>query len=203
MRVIRFGFVLLLCVMVALYAAQYWSGWVFIPGFEPLGNALGVLPLALHAGFGSLALIIGPFQFISRLRASWPRLHRMIGKIYVSACLASGAAGLTLAFGSEAGPVTQAGFAALAVIWLVANVFGWRAAMNRQFVAHRRWMWRSMALTFAAVTLRFLLPGFMIAGVEFATAYAIIAWACWLPNLLVIELWLRVQPAPGRHLAAS
>ena len=50
-------------------------------------------------------------------------------------------------------------------------------------------MIRNFALTFAAVALRLYLPPVFIFGLPFATSYAIIAWLCWVPNLLVAE-WL-------------
>ncbi|RZJ36326.1 MAG: DUF2306 domain-containing protein, partial [Brevundimonas sp.] len=59
------------------------------------------------------------------------------------------------------------------------------------FARHRRWMIRSLALTFAAVTLRIMIPLSMISGLDFAVAYPAIAFLCWIPNLLLVELWLR------------
>jgi hypothetical protein len=50
-------------------------------------------------------------------------------------------------------------------------------------------MTRNFALTFAAVMLRLYLPIAVAAGADFELAYAIIAWLCWVPNLLVAD-WL-------------
>jgi hypothetical protein len=49
-------------------------------------------------------------------------------------------------------------------------------------------MVRNFALTFAAVTLRFYLPGSVAAGIAFELAYPVIAWLCWLPNIVIAEL---------------
>lgn len=50
---------------------------------------------------------------------------------------------------------------------------------------HQKWMIRSYALTFAAVTLRIWLPLFQYGfGMDFLTAYMIIAWLCWVPNII-------------------
>ena len=60
-------------------------------------------------------------------------------------------------------------------------------------------MVRSYALTLAAVTLRFYLPASLANGLPFEAVYAVIAWACWVPNLIVAEWlvlpWLQKQPA--------
>ena len=61
------------------------------------------------------------------------------------------------------------------------------------------WMVRSFALTFAAVMLRLELPLLAAAGLSFEVAYATVAWSCWVPSLLVVELVL----ASGRRRAAS
>ena len=50
-------------------------------------------------------------------------------------------------------------------------------------------MIRNYALTFAAVTLRIELFALIAAGVPFA--YKTVAWSSWLPNLLVVEGWIR------------
>ena len=50
-------------------------------------------------------------------------------------------------------------------------------------------MIRSYALTVAAITLRSYLPILLASGVPYATAYPLVAWMCWIPNLLFIE-WL-------------
>jgi hypothetical protein len=61
----------------------------------------------------------------------------------------------------------------------------------RDLVSHREWMIRSFALTLAAVTLRIYLPVSLLSGVEFLDAYPVIAWACWVPNLLIAEAVIR------------
>ena len=65
-------------------------------------------------------------------------------------------------------------------------------------------MVRNFALTFAAVTLRLYLPASMVAGLAFERAYPVIAWLCWVPNLIVAELlWNRARPtSPAAARAA-
>ncbi len=53
-------------------------------------------------------------------------------------------------------------------------------------------MTRSYALTLAAVTLRIWLPMSQVAGIPFADAYQVVAWLCWVPNLVVAE-WLIIR----------
>ena len=149
-------------------------------------------PVGIHTHIfaSALALLLGPFQFWARLRATRPVLHRWLGRVYLGGAVAvGGAAGLYMSYYAFGGVVAKLGFAGLAVGWLYTGVRAYAAARGRDFVAHRRWMIRNFALTFAAVTLRLYLPPVFIFGLPFATAYAAIAWLCWVPNLVVAE-WL-------------
>ena len=150
-------------------------------------------PVAVYTHiFGALvAMVVGPVQFSTRLRAKRLRLHRVLGRLYLGVgVLVGGFAGLyvsTFAFG---GIVGRLDFGTLAVVWLYT---GWRAYTSiraRDIAAHRRWMIRNFALTFSAVTFRLWLGGQVLAGVPFNTAYPIVTWSCWVLNLAVVELLL-------------
>jgi hypothetical protein len=54
--------------------------------------------------------------------------------------------------------------------------------------AHHAWMIRNYAATFGAVTLRLWLGLFIALGVEFDTAYRIVAWLSWAPNVLIAQV---------------
>ena len=78
----------------ALGSARYFSlnPVVFIPNQVPVYTAhLG--PLLLHVGGEVVVLAIGPWQFPARLRASYPRMHRWMGRTYATAVLAAGVGG--------------------------------------------------------------------------------------------------------------
>lgn len=168
--------------------------------FLVLGVPASPRPLALyaHIGLAPVALALMPVQFLPRLRARRPGLHRWTGRAYALAILISGVAGLSLALGTDAGPVAATGFALLAVLWLAVTGRAVWLAMAGRIAEHRRWMIRSAALTFAAVTLRLELP-LLIATLGFDTGYPIVAWLCWVPNLALTELWLARRPAlPAR-----
>ena len=64
-------------------------------------------------------------------------------------------------------------------------------------------MLRSYALTLAAVTLRLYMPAFAIAGVGFDAAYPLIAWLCWVPNLVVVEWLVLARPWPAATAQAG
>ena len=178
-----------LSVGVALFSYRYLADGAHAPA--PLGNALARPWLYLHIAGAATALLVAPTQLLPSLRAKGRPWHRWMGRVYVVGCIAGGVGGFVSAFGSTAGPVATTGFATLAVCWIVANVMGWRRATQRRFAEHRRWMIYSFAMTFAAVTLRLGLPIAPLMHRPFVEGYRVMAWASWLVNLAVAELYLR------------
>jgi hypothetical protein len=98
------------------------------------------------------------------------------------------------------GPVAQFGFAVLAMLWLYTGLRAFTAIRTGNVSGHRRWIIRNFSLTLAAVTLRVYLPITMASGIEFALAYQVIAWLCWVPNLIIAEhCYVRLGvDAPGK-----
>lgn len=148
------------------------------------------LSFYIHITGGVMALATGPFQFISSIRKRNLNLHRLLGRTYVIGILFVGApAGLYMAFFANGGPVAGLGFAMLCMLWVITTYKAVMYARNRQIKEHRRWMIRSFALTFAAVTLRLWVPilsrGF---DVSYDDTIIITAWLSWVPNILVAEL---------------
>lgn len=152
----------------------------------------------LHFAAGGLALLVGPWLFRRDLLARRRALHRQLGWLYVAAVSSSGAAALTMACFASGGAVARWGFGLLAVAWLGSTWAGIVAIRRRRLVVHRACMVTSFALCCAAVTLRLQLPiGVALAG-GFAAAYRVIAWSCWVPNLLFAWWWLRRTDLAGR-----
>jgi uncharacterized membrane protein len=181
---------ILLSAGVALVAYRYFLPGAAIPDIVA-SNGLRLPWLVIHAASAATALLIGPWQFLPEVRARRPLLHRWMGRMYVVACLTGGVTGFMLALGASTGMVSTAGFGLLAVAWICCTLTAWRLARRRDFIAHRRWMIRSFALTFAAVTLRLYLPIAPALPVTFEDAYRAISFLSWVPNLLVAEIHLR------------
>jgi uncharacterized membrane protein len=161
--------------------------------------------LGVHVLCGILTLLIGPFQFLRRLRRRFVHVHRFCGAVYVTSATALGVTGLILAPTAYTGPVASVGFTVLALAMLFTTWTALRMVLAHRYAEHRRWMIRSFSLILAGVMLRVWVPlyyGLSGAGIvdfTFETAYATIAWLCWVPNLL-IALWFTrrpVNPAPA------
>lgn len=185
----------LLSLGVAGYAAfLVATNFIHVPREIASNNFFSEHGLRIHIAASAVALALGPFQFLRSLRASAPWLHRWTGRFYVAACTLGGLAGGAIAMFSTSGSIAGAGFFSLAVLWLIFTGRAFSAVLYRDFLAHERWMIRSFALTLAAVTLRIYLPiGVTLNQGEFTLPYTIIAWACWVPNLIAAEIFLALR----------
>lgn len=185
-------FMAIFAVFIGLYPLRF-IGLAYEDGIlgskpaELISNNLYLLVFYCHISFGGLALFSGFSQFFKKLRVKLLSLHRTLGKIYIFSVLLSGTAGLCIAYFATGGMVPMLGFGLLAILWLYTTVNAYRAIRRRDIDVHQRWMIRSYALCFAAVTLRIYLGAFTAAGMDFLSAYKIISWLCWVPNFLVAE----------------
>jgi uncharacterized membrane protein len=196
-RALGWGLLAFLSTGVAAYASAVLVVPSFGPPFVGRLRAETPIPILTHIAASLVALAIGPWQFNARLRNRALTLHRWLGRTYIVSVVVGGTAGLVLARTSQEGIVTHLGFGFLAVAWVFATIRAYLAIRGGDEVRHRAWMIRSFALTFAAVTLRNILPLELASGVPFPVAYKIVAWACWLPNLAVAE-WIVRRQTRGR-----
>jgi uncharacterized membrane protein len=200
---VGFGLFSLMCLATALFSARFlFPDPILADSMLPHLEARPFVFLT-HVVGGVTALALGAVQLVT-WRGPRRRWHRIAGRVYVAACLIGAVAGFGLATNSTAGPLAGMGFGLLAIAWFGTTVLAWRKAVSGDFAQHRRWMIRSLSLTFAAVTLRIMIPLSPLTGLDFLTAYQAIAFLCWIPNLVAIELWLRLQgweatpPGPRR-----
>jgi len=113
-----------------------------------------------HVLAGIAALLIGPLQFSSRLRRRYPKVHRVLGRIYVGSVFI--AAPLAIVLSNHRHDPRAIHFAEATAVqagtWIVATSAAFLTALNRHFQQHREWMVRSYAITFTFVGTRVLQP---------------------------------------------
>lgn len=167
-----------------------------------LARPWGINP---HALFGGIALLTGVLQFHRGIRRRLP-VHRVLGRLYVISCLVIGTAGIYMAIYSFGGWITHLGFGALGVLLLLTTLAGYLAIRRHDVERHRDWMIRSYALIFAAVMLRIELPLLIVSFGDFTPAYRVVAWLCWVPNILLAEALvrrIRQRETPATYTAAA
>lgn len=152
-----------------------------------LSNLYWNIGFYTHILGGGIALLVGWTQFVPQWRNRYVALHRKLGKTYLVAVLLSGVAGLGIGFFATGGFVAASGFISLALVWLYTSSRAYEHIRNGRIQAHERMMTYSYAACFAAVTLRIWLPILVLTFQDFVTAYRIVAWLCWVPNLLIVR----------------
>ncbi|GAA3346707.1 DUF2306 domain-containing protein [Amorphoplanes nipponensis] len=162
--------------------------------------------LVAHIGTAAVAIVLGPLQFMSGVRAR-RTLHRTIGRVYLLAgVLPSAVTAIPVALWSGR-TVTRIGLVIAAALWLITGGLAYRAARRRDFTGHRDWMTRNYALTFLAVTARVLTPLLLLAQLPFigdgagpvgARVQSLIPVGQtlgWIVNLVVAEWLIRRRTA--------
>lgn len=200
----KFGWsiMLFLALAITLVASRYLTlnPAVYFPEQQAVYMANTVAIIG-HVVGSLLALALGPFQFLPRLRRKrWLSIHRWSGRLYLLGIAVGGLFGLYVAQMAYGGLITQLGFSGLALFWLITGYQAYRTIRRGDVQAHKRWMMRNYAATFAAVTLRIWLPLLVATGIDFTSAYQTVGWLSWVPNVLIVEWWLR-QQWPRQHLA--
>jgi predicted membrane protein DUF2306 len=195
---------LLLATLVFLFASRYLTldPDVFFSEQRAVYMA-HITMLIMHIVGAMLAILIGPFQFLPGIRKGrWLKVHRWLGRTYLLSVLVGGIGGLYMAPFAYGGIISRLGFGALGCLWLYSGYQAYRHIRNKEIEVHRQWMIRNYALTFAGVMLRLWVPLSGAIGIDFTTAYVMIGWMCWVPNLLVAE-WIIRSTRPARRPAAT
>lgn len=156
--------------------------------------------LLAHIVFSFVALSLGPWLFNASLRARRPDVHRMIGKLYIIGCMSGAVVVFPLALSNAVGTVAHLGFGVMSVIWFILAYLAYTAAVNRDFIAHRRWAIRSFAVTFAFVhvglSFKLIIPEGVLTPQGMQTMQSMVSW---LGNLLFAEVYLMLTRQTGQY----
>lgn len=191
--------VLLLVVSLSLNALSYFN-FNFTYGFLRLKQAAIATGWYLPAYYAhvlaaGLILVLGLFQLRTTISLRWRKLHRFLGKCYAYGILFFAApGGLVMSFFINRGPWVLTSFLIQSACWFLFTALAVRAVKKGNIEEHARWMWRSYALTFAAVTLRLYVFLFTSSyDMSAPEAYGIIAWLSWTINLVAVEIYLSLR----------
>ncbi len=198
MKKVFFGVFTSLAIFISFYPFSYLfiepgSGFLSGKSGELLSSNLWWIGFYLHISFGGIALFVGWSQFITKLRQNYPKMHRVIGKIYVISVIISSVAGIGIGFFATGGVISATGFVLLGVVWFSFTVDALRFIKAGDVLNHQKAMIISYAACFAAVTLRIYLGPLIMFFDDFIIAYRIVAWLCWVPNIIVATLIARTH----------
>lgn len=160
------------------------------------GPVLAQLPVADvgHRVFGILLLIVGMLQFDPKLRRTHPRLHRWMGRTFLSMVAVVVATALVLGFSVPfSGPTESVFVLTVCVIlgWFASRA--WMAVIRRDFAAHREWMIRTLGLCFF-ITVQRLIYMVTIVSTDWPDTELFILsnWMGVVIVLIAAESWINV-----------
>jgi hypothetical protein len=101
------------------------------------------------------------------------------------------------------GIIPSVGFICLGIVWFSTTSKAYSEIRKGRFAEHRRMMVYSYSVCFAAVTLRIYLPLLIILFQDFNIAYPIVAWLCWVPNLVIAHFFFQKSHKQKKQGAAE
>lgn len=198
-----FGITVLLAALLSFNALSYFN-------FDPFYGFLRLKQEAIATGWylpayyahvlvAAIILLIAILQVYPPFGMRWRKTHKTLGKVYVFGVLFfSAPGGLIMSLFINRGEWVTFSFVLQSLLWWVFTLLAFTSVRKGDVTAHRAWMFRSVALTLAAITLR--VYAFMSSSsidLTHPASYTTISWLSWGLNLLIVELYLLRFPKPG------
>jgi len=164
-----------------------------------------------HGLAGACALILGPMQFSDRLRKSYPKLHRVIGRFYFVGVFCAAPLGTYIQYYEErlgSGRTFSFAAGADAALWITTTAIALAFILKGNVQQHRQWMIRSYAVAIVFLEVRFVagITGWENLGDRVSEA---IVWGCISFSLLFADIIIhwpdltRARQVPARAPSAA
>jgi uncharacterized membrane protein len=163
--------------------------------------------MLVHGIPGTVALLLGVFQFSNRVRQRHLRLHRVLGRIYVASVAIAAPVAVKIATILVIPTLVMAS-AIQAFGWVVTTATALYYVRTGRIQQHREWMMRSYPFAMVFVVVRVILAIPAVArmgelGVA-TTVWSVIATACFLPSFVIAWKGLmQSRPAARAQTAAA
>lgn len=158
-----------------------------------LGHVAAAVPL----------MVIAPLQFVTAIRLGRPAVHRWLGRVFLATAILSGLLAVFLG-ATMATEGTQAPLMLFGLLWVGFAGVAWLAAWRGDYVTHRRFVWRVIALATSFLVLHLMqlweaeLFGFLDSD---ALRYVTRGWLSLVLPLLAAEAWLNWLPSVRTSLS--
>ena len=148
------------------------------------------LVFMVHALLGGIGLLAGVFQFSSRVRHSYMRVHRFTGWVYLLAIWGASLSGVLNAIYFDVPGSAKLIFIGVGSWWFSSTTLAFLKIRQRAVEAHQVWMIRSYATSLFFITFPFFVPTLQMLVRDS------IAWPVGLTialglNVVVGEVWIR------------
>ncbi|SDG77738.1 DUF2306 domain-containing protein [Psychroflexus sediminis] len=148
-----------------------------------------------HLSGGALALLIGPFQLSTPFRNRFIKIHRSLGKLYISGIMIASLSAFYMSFyvAPQVNVSWSISLFVLALVWLASVLMAYRAIMLKQIPQHREWMIRSYIISLGFVLFRFLNESSLVQELmpAFEERGPACLWLSWTVPLFASEMLLQ------------
>ncbi len=151
-----------------------------------------------HVYTSIFVLLAGIPQFSKTIRNQFPKIHKSLGAIYITLILiVASPSGLVMAFHANGGIFSKISFSIQAILWFIFTLKAYQYIRKKDWINHRKFMLRSYSLTLSAISLR-LFKWIIVSTLELPPmdTYKIVSWLGWIVNVMIIEIYLRVEKNP-------
>jgi uncharacterized membrane protein len=147
-----------------------------------------------HGIAGACAILLGPLQFSDRLRQRFTKLHRVVGRIYITGALVLAPLGAYIQYFNErnGGPRSFTIAAGVdAALLMVTTLIAFAFILNGKVQQHRQWMTRSFAVSLIFLEVRVIQGVFGLEKIPGATET--IVWCCVAFSVLAGDIVIQAQ----------
>lgn len=168
----------------------------------------------LHIIPGFVFMVLGPLQFVKRIRSRYLWLHRWSGRLFVASSVVIGVTALVMGFVMPIGGVSEtAATTFFAILFLFALGKAFLHIRRRELSQHRAWMIRAFAIGLAVATARPIVGMFLVfSDLSPQEFFGTALWLAFTLHLVLAEIWINytrppspsrsvVKPEPGRGTA--
>jgi len=163
--------------------------------------------MMLHGIPGAMALVLGVFQFSTRLRQKYLQVHRIMGRVYVGSVLIAAPAAIKVSMILVV-PTLLMASTIQAFGWLATTATALYCVRTGQIQQHKEWMMRSYPFAMVFVVVRTIMGIPAVGrmgelGLE-NTVWSVIATACFLPSFVIAWQGIkRPKPVVKAQAASS
>lgn len=147
-----------------------------------------------HGLAGACALILAPLQFSDRLRRRFTKMHRIVGRIYITGAFVLAPLGVYIQYLEERIGEPRSFTIATSVdatLLMSTTAFALFFILKRKIQQHRQWMTRSYAVALVFFEVRFISG---VLGLDDSVgASETIVWICLAFSIPLADLVLQLQ----------
>jgi uncharacterized membrane protein len=166
-------------------------------GFIAVDDSLTHPVLTLiHIIPGLLFVVLGPFQFIQRIRTRYPTWHRVSGRLFLASGVIIGITALVMSFAVLAiGGVNQAAATILFSLFFLYALFkALQQVLQHKIAGHREWVIKAYSIGLAVATIRIINVIFFatsrLTGLTPHEFFGIAFWIGFVIHLILAEFWI-------------